>query len=92
MVREDIVSGLRNALIKGESIEQAKQSFINASYPSEEVEKAARFLTEKSESQLEELEPPKPTQQKTPTRKILWIAIGAIILILISVTVYYLFL
>lgn len=44
MVREDIIAGLRNAVERGEPIEKAKQSFISAGYPKEEVEAAANLL------------------------------------------------
>jgi len=44
MVREDIVAGLRNAIERGSSIEQAKMSFISAGYPREEVEEASQFI------------------------------------------------
>ena len=37
-----IVSGLKNALERGETIEKAKQSFINAGYKPEEVAAAAQ--------------------------------------------------
>ena len=44
MVREDIVAGLRNAIERGYSLEQAKQSFVSAGYPRAEVEEAAHFV------------------------------------------------
>lgn len=44
MVREDIVAGLKNAVEKGEPIEKAKQSFISAGYPREEVEAASNLI------------------------------------------------
>lgn len=41
--KEDIlIGGLKNALERGESIEKAKQSFINAGYKPEEVTAAAQ--------------------------------------------------
>lgn len=45
MVRQDILGGLKNALERGESLEQAKASFIDAGYPREEVEEAALALS-----------------------------------------------
>ena len=45
MVREDIVGGLRNGLERGVSLEEAKQSLINAGYSSEEVEEASNYLS-----------------------------------------------
>ncbi len=44
MVREDIVAGLKNAVERGEGIETAKQSFISAGYPREEVEEASNLI------------------------------------------------
>jgi len=44
MVREEIVEGLKNAVERGYSLEMAKQSFISAGYPREEVEEAASFI------------------------------------------------
>jgi len=46
MVREDILGGLKNAVERGESLEEAKSSFITAGYSSFEVEEAARVLEE----------------------------------------------
>ena len=44
-MREDIVAGLRNALERGASLEQAVQSFINAGYNPAEVQEASRGLS-----------------------------------------------
>ena len=44
MVREDIVGALTNALERGESEEEAKQSFLNASYPEDEIDEAVSYL------------------------------------------------
>lgn len=44
MVREDIVGALRNALERGASLEQAKQSVLNAGYSTEEVEESCNYL------------------------------------------------
>ncbi len=40
-MREDIIGGLRNALEKGASLEEAIKSFTNAGYPEAEVREAA---------------------------------------------------
>ena len=40
MVREDVIAGIKNAIERGYSLEMARQSFINAGYPREEVEAA----------------------------------------------------
>jgi len=44
MVRKDLVAGLKNAVERGENLEQAKHSFISAGYSMEEVEEASRFV------------------------------------------------
>lgn len=44
MVREDILGGLRNAIERGEDIEQARQSLINAGYPEKDVDDAVSVL------------------------------------------------
>ncbi|MBI5149017.1 hypothetical protein HZA33_05030 [Candidatus Pacearchaeota archaeon] len=41
MVREEIVAGIRNALDRGQSMDQAIQSFILAGYTENEVNEAA---------------------------------------------------
>lgn len=44
MANRDLVAGLRNAVERGYSLERAKQSFISAGYPREEVEEASRSI------------------------------------------------
>ena len=44
MAREDIIAGLRNALERGFSLEQAVQSFINAGYYPMDVQEAAKVF------------------------------------------------
>lgn len=48
MVREDIVAGLKNAVERGESLEEAKQSFISAGYSKEDVEEASSLIQSSS--------------------------------------------
>ena len=45
-MREDIVAGLKNAMQRGESLEKAVQSFINAGYNPMEVKQAAESIYE----------------------------------------------
>ena len=45
-MREDIVTGLKNAMQRGESLEKAVQSFINAGYNPIEVRQAAESIYE----------------------------------------------
>lgn len=44
MARQDLMAALRNALERGETIEQAKTSLLNAGYKKEEVEEATKEL------------------------------------------------
>ena len=50
MARQDLISAIRNALERGESIEKAKQALINAGYNRTEIEEAARVLGIQSSS------------------------------------------
>jgi len=45
MEKEEIIAGLRQAIERGHSLEQAKQSFLNAGYNSREVEEAAASIS-----------------------------------------------
>ena len=62
MVREDILGGLKVALSKGHSLQQAMQSFYNAGYSKEEIEEAVRYL---QSNQYSETSQPS-TQLKKP--------------------------
>ena len=44
-MRDEIVAGLRNAIVRGQSLEQAVQSFINAGYNPQEVKAAAQIIS-----------------------------------------------
>lgn len=44
MARQDLITALKNALERGESLQQAKLSLISAGYSQQEVEEAARAL------------------------------------------------
>ncbi len=44
MVVEDLIAALRNALERGERLEDAKLSLLNAGYKQEEIEQAARSV------------------------------------------------
>ncbi|MEK6848686.1 MAG: hypothetical protein AABX65_03580 [Nanoarchaeota archaeon] len=71
MVRQDFVYGLKNAIERGASLEQAKQSFISAGYSLEEIEEAAQFVYSSSPNigssvieQREEIKIPSPAIQR----------------------------
>ena len=59
---QELISGLKNALDRGETLLKAKQSFINAGYPQAEVEAAARKVPAAT-PQIS-----KPTTILTPTQ------------------------
>src|SRR3989344_1679649 len=44
-MKGELVSGLKNAIERGDSMEKAAQSFINAGYNPQEVREAQRALT-----------------------------------------------
>lgn len=61
-IREDILGGLKNAAERGESIENAKSSFVNAGYSSEDVEEAAKALSAKPTLEKLNKKAPKPSE------------------------------
>lgn len=42
MTKEEIITGLRNALSRGEPLQKAMQSYVNAGYPIDQVQAASR--------------------------------------------------
>ena len=44
MQKSEIAAGLKSAIQRGESLEQAKQSFINAGYNKADIEDSAKLL------------------------------------------------
>jgi len=45
MVRQDIVAGIKNAIERGYSMEQAKQTMLNSGYKTGDINEAASYLT-----------------------------------------------
>src|SRR3989344_1440149 len=68
MPHEDIIGGLKNAVARGQTVQQAMQSFLNAGYAREDVEEAARNLRSNPTSSI--LSPFKPLQQLKPANQI----------------------
>jgi len=66
-MNEDILEGLRNALFKGESLNQAMQSFQNAGYDIKEVQEAARALQPNIPTQTPLSTPATPQGQTFPS-------------------------
>ena len=56
MTLEELKSGLQNALERGESLQSAAQSFVNAGYNKKDVDVAARHL---SQNNQQTSQPPK---------------------------------
>ena len=67
MVREDILGGLKNALERGEGLDNAKSSFISAGYPKNEVEEAASLLEKKETKKKMEIPTIYSVSMQAPT-------------------------
>lgn len=76
-MKEDILAGLRNALERGQSLESASQSFINAGYNPRDVQEAASSISQgvtsiisKEDSKFQplqpQIQPPKQTDLNVP--------------------------
>ena len=63
-MREDIFGGLRNALDRGFSLDQAIQSFVNSGYPLQEVQEAAQALTSPSSLHHSQIVQPQTQAQR----------------------------
>ena len=63
MPKEEFVEGLKQAVFKGESLENAMMSFFNAGYQREDIEEAASVLQTPLISQSQFQQP----KQKIPT-------------------------
>lgn len=50
MENEHLIEGLKSAIIRGETLQQAMSSLYNAGYEKEEIENAARALQRQSQS------------------------------------------
>jgi hypothetical protein len=71
MVNEEILGGLKLALAKGESLEQAMNSFYNANYKKEEIEEAAIFLNSQPTQPVKQTTVSKiPQRQISPVKKV----------------------
>ena len=98
-MKEEIISGIKNAMQRGSSYESAVQSFINAGYSEEEVKEAwkmlSRGVSEIINGEFPETPyindnslPPLPLAKKNKKSKLLIIAIIIIGLIVIGVMGY----
>ncbi len=63
MNKEDLVSAIKNALERGETIEEAKLSLMNAGYNQEDIEKATKII-EKLKAKKEFVPRPKIKEQE----------------------------
>ena len=79
MMVEDISEGLKLAVSKGETLQQAMQSFYNTGYKKEDIESAARLLSvnviptaQSQESKIPQKQPIFPKKQPfKPVQKVL---------------------
>jgi hypothetical protein len=65
-MREEIWAGLKNAIERGDDVEKAISSFINAGYNPSEVREAARALTQGVSAMVAEN---KPLEEDTPKKE-----------------------
>ncbi len=63
MIRGDILGGLKLALSRGDSLQNAMQSFYNSGYKKEEIEEAARALHQQVSQQPPQKQMPQTSQQ-----------------------------
>lgn len=70
MVNKDLVEGLRTALSKGSTLEQAMMSFYNAGYKKLEIEEAARALYAHPSVPMSHPAKPIPEEIKKPISKV----------------------
>jgi len=66
---QELIGGLQNALLRGENINKAKQSFISAGYDPKEIEAAAQKISTNQQPTTQSTQKliPKNQQPKTPT-------------------------
>ena len=60
MARLDLITALKNALERGETIEEARTSLLNANYNPEEIEEAIKEIEKLIEKRKKTAIPPKP--------------------------------
>lgn len=71
-MREEIASGMKNALDRGQSLEQAAQSFVNAGYNPQEVKAAYQMLSTGASTIInppEKMDSPEPSKPSKPLPK-----------------------
>lgn len=84
--KEEIISGFKNAIERGESVEQAKQSFLNSGYPQQEVEQAAKAASQGATAIVQTSSADSQTLvQPLKKSKKKWIIILAIVFVLIII-------
>ena len=92
--REELLSGFKNALERGESVEKAKQTFLNSGYKSTEVDEAAQAASSGvvTIAQPNQLQQPGQAMIQTPkSSKKKWIIIISIFLLVLILTLAGLF-
>lgn len=69
MVNTEILEGLRTALSRGYSLEQAMMSFYNSGYKKEEIEEAAKALYSSTHNKPVQQKPTQEPAMQKPTEK-----------------------
>ncbi|MDP3881779.1 MAG: hypothetical protein Q8Q31_02780 [Nanoarchaeota archaeon] len=68
-MRDEIWAGLKNALERGQPLEQAVQSFINAGYNANEVKEAARSIGEGASNMVSSQPGASKAESKAPEKQ-----------------------
>lgn len=94
-MKDEIYSGLKNAVERGSSLEEAMQTFINAGYNSSEVREAGKMLSggvsdivfqnqsQQSQTKENNLIPPMPPPESSAGKKSKFIILAVIAVSLI---------
>ena len=79
MTSEEIIAGFKNALERGESVEEAKHSFLNAGYSASEVEQAVQELGQNSTQFVQNNPPQQAAILPQKKLKMKWIVISILV-------------
>lgn len=64
-MKNDLAAGIKNAMEKGESLEIAKKTFLNAGYNSQEVDEAVKIVSSGVSDIVYQTELPKGSKQQS---------------------------
>jgi cobalamin biosynthesis Mg chelatase CobN len=68
-ISSELIGGIKNALEKGENPIKVKQTFLNAGYKPEYVEKAMTLVLKETPQQPQETQPPQQSSQSIQTQQ-----------------------